>query len=69
MYVKIESERLTYIRLNERQLRSEEYIHLRDSINVDGNVNNVGRMSILPATYIESPRHMHEYSENAMSYV
>ncbi|XP_063907387.1 uncharacterized protein LOC135125669 [Zophobas morio] len=40
MYVKIETERLTYIRLNQRQLRSEEYIHLRDSINADGNVNN-----------------------------
>lgn len=69
MYVKIETERLTYIRLNQRQLRSEEYIHLRDAINVDGNVNNVGRMTILPATYIGSPRHMHEYAQDAMSYV
>lgn len=69
MYVKIETERLTYIRLNQRQLRSEEYIHLRDAINADGNVNNVGRMTILPATYIGSPRHMHEYAQDAMSYV
>ncbi|KAI8430259.1 hypothetical protein MSG28_000593 [Choristoneura fumiferana] len=50
MYVIIQSERLTYIRLNQQQLRSEEYIHLRDAINVDGNVNNVGRITILPAT-------------------
>ncbi|XP_018787701.1 PREDICTED: uncharacterized protein LOC108968244 [Bactrocera latifrons] len=49
----IETERLTYIRLNQQQLRSEEDIHLRDA---DGNVNNVGRMTILPATYIGSPR-------------
>lgn len=69
MYVKIETERLTYIRLNQQQLRSEEYIHLRDAINTDGNVNNVGRMTILPATYIGSPRHMHEYAQDAMSYV
>ncbi|XP_063907805.1 uncharacterized protein LOC135125948 [Zophobas morio] len=69
MYVKIETERLTYIRLNQRQLRSEEYIHLRDAINADGNVNNVGRMTILPATYIGSPCHMHEYAQGAMSYV
>lgn len=69
MYVKIETERLTYIRLNQQQLRSEEYIHLRDAINADGNVNNVGRMTILPATYIGSPRHMHEYAQDAMSYV
>ncbi|XP_015175981.1 PREDICTED: uncharacterized protein LOC107066151 [Polistes dominula] len=69
MYVKIETERLTYIRLNQRQLRSEEYIHLRDAINADNNVNNVGRMIIWPATYIGSPRHMHEYAQDAMSYV
>ena len=69
MYEKIETERLTYIRLNQRRLRSEEYIHLRDAINADGNVNNVGRMTILPATYIGSPRHMHEYAQDAMSYV
>ncbi|XP_076251537.1 uncharacterized protein LOC143190853 [Rhynchophorus ferrugineus] len=58
MYVKIETERLTFIRLN-----------LRDAINTDGNAQNVGRMTILPATYIGSPRHMHEYAQDAMSYV
>ena len=56
IYVKIETERLTYI-------------HLRDAINVDGNVNNVGRMTILQATYIGSPRHIHEYVQDAMLYV
>ncbi|XP_008178216.1 uncharacterized protein LOC103307737 [Acyrthosiphon pisum] len=69
MYVKIETERLTFIRLNQTKLRSEEYIHLRDAINTDGNAQNVGRMIILPATYIRSPRHMHEYAQDAMSYV
>lgn len=64
MYAKIESERLLYIRLNQKKLRSEEYIHLRDAINNAGNVNDIGRMTILPATYTGSPRHMH-----AMSYV
>ncbi|GBP83331.1 hypothetical protein EVAR_54348_1 [Eumeta japonica] len=68
MYVKIETERLTFIRLNQTKLRSEEYIHLRDAINTDGNAQNVGRMTILPA-YIGSPRHMHEYAQDAMSYV
>jgi len=69
MYVTIETERLTFIRLNQTKLRSEEYIHFRDAINTDGNAQNVGRMTILPATYIGSPRHMHEYAQDAMSYV
>lgn len=69
MYVKIETERLTFIRLNQAKLRSEEYIHLRDAIHSEGNAENVGRMTILPATYIGSPRHMHEYAQDAMSYV
>lgn len=69
MYVKIETERLTFIGLNQGKLRSEKYIHLRDAINTDGNAQNVGRMTILPATYIGSPRHMHKYAQDAMSYV
>ncbi|XP_072380799.1 uncharacterized protein [Diabrotica undecimpunctata] len=69
MYVKIEMGRLTFIRLNQTKLRSEEYIYLRDAINTDGDAQNVGRMTILSATYIGSPRHMHEYAQDAMSYV
>lgn len=69
MYVKVETERLTFIKLNQAKLRSEEYIHLRDAINADGNARNVGRTTILPATYVGSPRHMHEYAQDAMSYV
>ena len=45
MYVKIESERLRYIKFNLKKLRSEEYIHLRDAIigNVDStnDINNI----------------------------
>ena len=35
MYVKIETERLTFIRLNQAKLRLEEYIHLRDAISTE----------------------------------
>lgn len=69
MYVKIETERLTFIRLNQAKLRSEEYIHLRDAVSTEGNAANIGRLTILPATYIGSPRHMHEYAQDAMTYV
>ena len=36
MYAKIETERFLYIRLNQTELRSEEYIHLRDAIGKNG---------------------------------
>lgn len=69
MYAKIESERLLFIRLNQQKLRSENYIHLKDAILNDGNVNDVGKLVILPSTYIGGPRHMHEYVQDAMTYV
>ncbi|XP_026467796.1 uncharacterized protein LOC113371383 [Ctenocephalides felis] len=69
MYVKIETERLNFIRFNQAKLRSEEYIHLRDAVSTEGNAANIGRLTILPATYIGSPRHMHEYAQDAMTYV
>lgn len=69
MYAKIETERLNFIRFNQKKLRSEEYIHLRDAINSDGNVQDLGKMIILPSSYTGSPRHMHEYAQDAMTYV
>lgn len=36
MYAKIESERLLYIKNHQPELRVDEYIHLRDAINNDG---------------------------------
>ncbi|KAL4135595.1 hypothetical protein QTP88_007193 [Uroleucon formosanum] len=68
MYVKVETERLAFIRFNQPKLRSEDYIHLRDAIHSDGDVQNIGRLTVLPS-YIGSPRHMHEYAQDAMTYV
>ncbi|XP_075211201.1 uncharacterized protein LOC142318522, partial [Lycorma delicatula] len=69
MYAKNETERLLFLRLNQIKLRSEEYIHLRDAVLNDGNTTNVGKLTILPSSYIGRPRHMQEYSQDAMSYV
>ncbi|XP_067637939.1 uncharacterized protein [Eurosta solidaginis] len=44
MYVKVETELLAFIRFNQAKLRSEDYIHLRDAIHSDGNVQNIGRL-------------------------
>jgi len=52
--------RLNLIRFNQSKLRSDEYIHhLRDAISTDGNVANIGRLTILSATHDGSPRMMH----------
>lgn len=69
MYAKIESERLLFLQLNQNKLRSEEYIHLRDSVMSDGNITDIGRLTILPSSFTGSPRHMHEYAQNEKAYV
>jgi hypothetical protein len=69
MYAKIESERLLYIRLNQAKLRSEEYIHLMDALMNDGDPHQLGKMVVLPSSFTGSPRHMHEYTQDALTYV
>ncbi|GIX82126.1 ATP-dependent DNA helicase [Caerostris darwini] len=60
MYVKIESERLRYLRHNQQKLRAEEYIHLRDAIANNADTAEIGNSVILPSSYIGSPRPMQE---------
>lgn len=69
MAAKIESERLLYIRLNQTKLRVENYVHLRDAISSEKNITDVGKSIILPSNFIGSPRHMQEYTQDAMTYV
>ena len=68
IYVKIESECLLFIRLNQTKLRSEQYIHLRDAVVNDGNTTNLGRLRILPSSYAGNSRHMHEYTQDTIAY-
>jgi hypothetical protein len=35
----------------------------------DVDVEHIGKMFILPATFTGSPRHMHEYAQDTMTYV
>jgi hypothetical protein len=51
MYAKIESIRLNFLRFNQKQLRVDDYVHLKDAINNDGDAENVGKLVILPATF------------------
>ncbi|CAI6375927.1 unnamed protein product [Macrosiphum euphorbiae] len=69
MYAKIENERLRYIRCNQKALKVEQYINLKDAFENDENVSDIGQKCILPASFIGSPRHMHEYIQDALCYV
>ncbi|GBP91732.1 hypothetical protein EVAR_92009_1 [Eumeta japonica] len=62
MMAKMISKRLNYICRNQQRLRAEEYIHLRDALNQDGNVDpsNIGQRVILPSSFTGSPRYLHE---------
>ncbi|GBP88960.1 hypothetical protein EVAR_87732_1 [Eumeta japonica] len=66
-----QSERsLRFIALNQTKLRAENYIHLQDAIRNDAdlNPNNLGQMVILPS-FVNSPRYLHEYTQDAFTYV
>lgn len=46
VYAKVKTERLTFIKLNQAKLRSEEYVHLQYALDADGNAKNVNRTTI-----------------------
>lgn len=71
MMAKMISERLHFIRRNQQKLRADDYIHLRDAVNQDANIQaaNIGQCVILPSTFTGSPRYMHEKSQDALTYV
>lgn len=58
MYAKIESERLRFIALHQKELRAAQYSNLKDASQADGNLNanDLGKIVILPVSFINSPR-------------
>ncbi|UYV82124.1 hypothetical protein LAZ67_21001012 [Cordylochernes scorpioides] len=71
MYAKVESERLRSFTLHQRNLRAESYIHLRDALSTDANINpnSLGQRIILPSSFVNSPRYLAEYTQDAFCYV
>ena len=57
-YIKIERDRIEYIRRNQKQLRVESYQGLVDHLSNTANDMNcqVGKIVILPRTFVGSPR-------------
>ena len=70
-YVKTESERLSYLRRNQSQLRVEHYQGLMDHINKQAieTERTLGRIVILPSSFQGSPRAMNQNYQDAMSIV
>ena len=69
-WVKIESNRLNWIRFNQQELRASNYRHLRDALSNDIQTNNIGRsVTILPSSYTYGPRAMNLKYHDAMAIV
>ena len=68
MYAKVETERLTFIRLNQNKLPVDDCIHLRDAVACDGNSHNIGQLVILPSSFTGGSCYMHERTQDAMTY-
>ncbi|UYV61181.1 hypothetical protein LAZ67_1003719 [Cordylochernes scorpioides] len=71
MYAKVESERLRYITLHQRNLRAESCIHLCDALSTDANINpnNLGQRIILQSSFVNSPSYLTAYTQGAFCYV
>ncbi|GBM58192.1 hypothetical protein AVEN_196700-1 [Araneus ventricosus] len=61
----VAAERLLFIRLNQKKLRVDGYIHLKDPITNNSDPANHGKLVILPSTFTGCPRNMHEYAQDA----
>ncbi|KAE9523332.1 hypothetical protein AGLY_016280 [Aphis glycines] len=69
IFAKIETERLNCIRNHQKQVRAENYIHLKDAVGSnDVNATDLGQIVVLPSSFTGGPRYMHERTQDAMTY-
>ncbi|XP_073119661.1 uncharacterized protein [Henckelia pumila] len=69
-YVKIETQRLRWIRTNQHNIRSELYQGLQDCLDVgENNAGNIGHRIVLPSSFIGSPRDMYQRYQDVMTLV
>ncbi|XP_073142210.1 uncharacterized protein [Henckelia pumila] len=69
-YVKIETQRLRWIRTNQHNIRSELYQGLQDCLDGgENNAGNVGRRVVLPSSFPGSPCDMYQRYQDAMNLV
>jgi len=70
-YCRIEGDRLKYIRREQTKLRVETYVGLTDALRVRAEQEKlrVGRIVVLPSSFIGSPRNMMQHYQDAMALV
>lgn len=70
-YVKIEKDRIEFIKENQRKIRAETYSGLVDYMNTAAQNADprVGRIVILPSSFSGSPRNMMRHYQDAMGIV
>lgn len=70
-YVRIESDRLDYVRQNQSKLREEHYKGLQDFVVNKSRLSNstTGKVVILPSTFQGSPRNLAQRYQDAMAMV
>jgi hypothetical protein len=69
-YSKVESQRLFYIRNNQGPLRATIYGGVADAIaNNDTNIDNLGRLIVLPSSFTGGHRHMAQLYQDSMAIV
>lgn len=70
-YVKVEKDRLNYLNEHQKELRVESYQGLADYMHTTAENTNsrVGKVVVLPSTFIGSPRNMMQNYQDAMALV
>jgi hypothetical protein len=69
-YAKIESNRLNFIRLHQKEVRADLYAGLEDAIiNGETDASRIGRRIVLPSSFINGPRHMNQLFQDSMAIV
>ncbi len=69
-YNKVESQRLFYIRNNQGPLRAAIYGGIANAVaNNDANIDNLGRLIVLPSSFTGGHRHMAQLYQDSMAIV
>jgi len=61
---RIDDQRLAFIRFNQPQLRTEEYVPLADALR-DDDLKNAGILKVLPSSHTGSPRYRNQLLQDA----